>query len=425
MSGAASPARHEAHRILVALEGPGPGLAERLAEGRVERLDVRERALLHELLLGSLRRRGRLDQALRPLLDRPLARLDAETLAALRLGAHQVLHLRIPDRAAVSESVALLRGAKGGGLVNAVLRRLCREGPPPAPDPVHEPEAWLATEGSLPEWLSRRWIRALGPEGAVARARALAEEPGTFFRFHPRRDGEARARAEGIEFETTPVPECLRLVAGRLNPLVEAGLVYVHDLGSQLVARLAIGPGRLLDACAAPGGKALLLADQTGHAVVAADVSLRRLDHLVRLARRWGAPLRCLAADARRPPFGAAFDAVLADVPCSGLGTLARHPDIRWRLREDDIPRQAARQRAILTATAAVTRPGARLVYATCSLEPEENDAVIRDFLAAHPEWHPEAPPAWAASFADGDLVRVLPERHGSDGFVAGVLRRG
>jgi 16S rRNA (cytosine967-C5)-methyltransferase len=419
----ATPARQLAHRILVELASRGPTLAEQLARPAVERLEPRERALLHELVLGSLRQRGRLDHALMPLVSRPLDQMDPATREALRLGAHQVLHLRVPDRAAVSESVSLLQGARGAGLVNAVLRRLCREGPRPAPDPVGDTAGWLRSEGSLPEWLASRWLTRLGADRAVARARALASPPETFFRYNPRCDSQALADEHGIHAESTAVPGCWRLTSGRLTELARAGKVYVQDIGSQLVAQLAAGPGRVLDACAAPGGKALLLSDATA-GVVAVDASPRRLRQLTVIARGWGADLRCLVADARRPPFGRSFDAVLLDAPCTGLGTLARHPDIRWRLQPEDVARHAHRQRQLLDATADLVRSGGRLVYATCSLEPEETGDVVEPFLERNPGWTTQRPPDWASRFTDADGVRVVPERDGSDGFFATILRR-
>jgi 16S rRNA (cytosine967-C5)-methyltransferase len=159
--------------------------------------------------------------------------------------------------------------------------------------------------------------------------------------------------------------------------------------------------------------------------VIAAEASRRRLAALVRLASRWGATnVLPLAGDARRPPFSTTFDAVLLDAPCSGLGTLARNPDARWRLAPDDLGRHAARQAALLESLARLVRPGGRLVYATCSLEPEENDGVVRPFLAAHPEFETEGLPPWALPFGDRALVRVDPSRLRTDAFFVARLRR-
>jgi 16S rRNA (cytosine967-C5)-methyltransferase len=194
-----------------------------------------------------------------------------------------------------------------------------------------------------------------------------------------------------------------------------------------MVAHLAASDGLVLDACAAPGGKALLMADLGGPGtrVIAVEASRRRLATLGRLRSRWGATnVSVLAADALRPPFDVAFDSVLLDAPCSGLGTLARNPDARWRLVPADVDRHAVRQRALLESVAALVRPGGRLVYATCSTEPEENQDVLAPFLERHPEFVGESLPSWAEPFRGGDFVRVDTARHAVDGFFAARLRR-
>jgi 16S rRNA (cytosine967-C5)-methyltransferase len=425
-----SPARLLAFRILSETERGGALLAERMAAHDVEALDRRERAFLHELVLGTLRSRGRLDHALARASARPLAELDEPTRNALRLGAYQVLRLRVPDRAAVSESVDLVRAAapKAAGFVNAVLRRLAREGAPKEPDPVAAPREWLTTIGSLPEWLADRWLARLGPAGAVARARAFEEIPPTVVRLNPRiADGAARVAAGGIVLEPLRVPGAWKATGEAPHALVAAGVLYVQDQGSQMIAHLAARAGRVLDACAAPGGKSTLLADLGGASVcvIAADVSRPRVRPLALLARRWGADtVHVLAADARRPPFARAFDSVLLDAPCSGLGTLGRNPDVRWRARPADLARHAERQREMLDAAAALVGPEGTLVYAACSLEPEENEGVVSPFLEARPEFRAETLPDWAAPFASGPFARTLPERDFGDGFFAARLAR-
>jgi 16S rRNA (cytosine967-C5)-methyltransferase len=410
----------------------GPRLAERLAARDVQALDPRDRAFLHELVMGTLRRRGALDGAITRLLDKPFAKLPPATRDVLRLGAYQVLHLRVPDRAAVAESVELARqeAPRTTGLVNAVLRRLSREGAARAPDPDREPVAWLTSEGSLPPWLADRWVRRLGAAAAVARARAFLEEPPTAFRFNPRvPDVEARVIAAGVEPRRLPVPGAWEAdAAARLIPLAADGAVYLQDQASQLVAHLAAGHGVRLDACAAPGGKALLMADLAGAQgrVVAADASARRLKTMAGAVSAWGAEnLRLAGADGLRPPFRPAFDAVLLDAPCSGLGTLGRHPDIRWRARPEDIPRHAARQQRLLDALSALVRPGGRLVYSVCSAEPEEGPAVLETFLGGRSDLIPATLPAWAAPFGAGPGVcATRPETHGGDAFFVAALDR-
>jgi 16S rRNA (cytosine967-C5)-methyltransferase len=193
-----------------------------------------------------------------------------------------------------------------------------------------------------------------------------------------------------------------------------------------MVALLASAEGVMLDACAAPGGKALLLGDEGARgSVVAAEGSKHRARTLMKLIRRWGARnVHALCADVLRPPFRRRFDSVLLDAPCSGLGTLARHPDIRWRASAADLARQAERQREMIEAAAALVIEGGKLVYATCSSEPEENEGVVDAFLIRHPEFVPEPLPSWTSPFADGLFARTTPERDSGDAFFAAALRR-
>jgi 16S rRNA (cytosine967-C5)-methyltransferase len=424
----ATTARRIALEVLLDADGPGGTLADRLAAGDAESLDTRDRAFLHELVLGTLRRRGALDAALAPLLTTSLDRLDPPVRAALRLGAHQILNLRVPDRAAVSESVESVRerAPRATGLVNAVLRRLVREGAPPERDPRADPMGWLTSAGSLPAWLAERWVARIGADVAVARARAFLADPPAVYRLNPRRP-EAAERAAVLEPAPLVVPGAWRARAGRPADLAAEGLIHLQDEGSQLVAHLAARPGRFLDACAAPGGKAMLVGDRLGAdvRVVAAERSLTRLRTLEALRLRWGASnVHAIGSDALRPPFATTFDAVLLDAPCSGLGTIGRHPDIRWRVGPADLERQAKRQRALLASVAALVGRGGRLVYATCSSEPEENEDVVVSFMAEHPEFHVAPLPDWAAGFADGPFARTRPEDRGGDAFFAAVLER-
>lgn len=405
-------------------------LGDLLAEAPIERLDPQARGFLHELVLGTLRHRGALDHALAAASSRPLAEMDQAVLNALRLGAYQLLRMRVPDHAAVSESVDLVRAAnpRAAGFANAVLRGIGRTGPPPAPDPQSDPLGWLTTIGSLPRWIAERWIRQEGAETAVARAQALLEPAPSTYRLNPRRPEAAdRVREAGLEPTALPLADAWTATAGRPVDLARDGLLYLQDLGSQLVARLAAASGQVLDACAAPGGKSLLLADAEPNAhVTALELAPRRLRTMASLVERWGAPgVRLVGGDALRPPFRAGrFDSVLLDAPCSGLGTLGRNPDLRWRTTEANITRQAERQRRLIRAVSDLVRPGGRLVYSACTLEPEETHGVVEAFLKERRDFARVEPPAWANAFADGPWLRVRPERHPGDGFFAALLAR-
>jgi 16S rRNA (cytosine967-C5)-methyltransferase len=425
----ATAARQSAFRVLLDTGRGGPTLADRLASQDIDELAARDRALLHELVLGTLRRRAALDFACARLLDRPFSGLEPPVKAALRLGAYQLLHMRVPARAAVFESVELARQSapRAAGLVNAVLRRLAREGPPPFPDAEADTLGWITTVGSLPRWLAKRWLARLGPSTAVARARALLDPPPSVFRFNPRRlDAEQRARAAGLEPRPLTVPGAWT-AEGRMAALAAEGVVYLQDQGSQMAAHLAAVGTLVLDACAAPGGKTTLLADLMGGAglVVGAEASPPRLQRMAGLVERWGATtVRLVGADARQPPFRRFFDSVLLDAPCTGLGTLARHPDIRWRTAAGDLLRHARRQQELLESVARLVRPGGRLVYSVCSAEPEEGEQIVESFLEGHPEFALAPLPDWAAPFADRGCARTRPEAHGGDAFFAAPLRR-
>lgn len=425
-----APVRRLAVDILSSVTRGGPTLAERLAHSDVEALPPRDRAFLHELVLGTLRMRGGLDHALKACLDAPLGSLDSRLRTILRMGAYQLLHLRVPARAAVFESVELARqiAPRVAGLVNAVLRRLSREGPPEFPEPKRDPLAWLTTEGSLPAWLAKRWIDHLGPDRAVLRARSFLEAPPLVFRLNPRMpDAWDKVTAAGLEPRPLPVPGAWLGQRVPIQPLLREAVLYLQDQGSQLVAHLAATPGILLDACASPGGKTTLLADLLDDKgwVVAADASVRRVRLLNGLVARWGCRnVRVVAADAHRPPFREGFHSILLDAPCTGLGTLGRHPDIRWRSRAEDLQRQSHRQGALLASLAKLVKKGGRLVYATCSSEPEENDEVVRHFLASHSEFVLAPLPPWAGVFASGDFARTNPERDRGDAFSGAILER-
>jgi 16S rRNA (cytosine967-C5)-methyltransferase len=423
-----TPARRLAHDLLRSVALGKRTLGDLLADARVEALDPVDRGFLHELVLGTLRHRGALDHALAAASNRPLDQTEPAVLDALRLGAYQLLRLRVPDHAAVSETVELVRAVfpPAAGFANAVLRRLGREGAPATPDADKDPFGWLTTVGSLPVWLAERWLARDGAATTVARARVFLEPSPSTFRLNPRRP-EAAESVRTLEAQPLPWPDAGTATAGRPIELAREGLIYMQDLGSQLVARLAAAPGRVLDACAAPGGKSLLMADlHTDAHVAALELSYRRLRTMAALAARWGAGnVTPVGGDARRPPFASRrFDAVLLDAPCSGLGTLGRNPDLRWRSSAADVVRHAERQRRLLASISTLVRPGGRLVYSACTLEPEETSEVVAAFLESNAEFTVAETPSWALPFAEEDGFRVRPERDAGDGFFAAVLRR-
>ncbi|HEU4385750.1 MAG TPA: transcription antitermination factor NusB [Anaeromyxobacteraceae bacterium] len=403
-------------------------------------LDPREAGLATELVYGTLRRAMALDAALALCSRRPLAEVDAAARVALRLGAYQLLFLRTPAHAAVGESVALARQVDHGraaGFVNAVLRALAREPRLPEPPPLgRDPAGHVAAAESLPRWLAEEWVAWLGPEEALSLARAT-NQPAPLVLRSPRRDELlVRLRAAGLEAApVTRAPSGLALGSGSVQAVTRAagGLPFqVQDEGAQLATLfaaldLAGRRARVLDACAAPGGKAFHLAELLGPGseVVAVEIHPRKAEALRREAAARGPGVQVVCADASRPLPGlepASFDAVLVDAPCAGLGTLRRHPELKLRRRAEDLPRFAALQAGILENALHYARPGAAVTYAVCSLSRAEGPRLAAAFLG---KGHRRAPPPAGfpgdALTLEGDLL-LLSHRHGTDGFYAARL---
>ena len=418
--------RREAYRILRRVE-EGGAYASILLEERARSIsDPRDIALLTEIVLGVLRRRAALDHAIGQVLaSRSLDTIDPPVLAALRIGAYSLLHLdRVPDFAAVDTAVDLARegGAKGAaGYVNGVLRALARRGRellPAAPEVGDVPG--LALHLSHPVWWTERVVERLGWERAGALLAANNEPaPPVLAPVVP--DLAARLVAEGVT--TQPgrfLPDALHVVSGvpQATRAFREGAFWMQDEASQLVPRLfsdPIGP-RIADLCAAPGGKTLALAARlaAGGFVLAGDRSLKRLGRLVRNLARVQIPgVQPVAIDllAESLALSGPFDDVLLDAPCSGTGTLRRHPEIRWRLRPSDIEQLAVRQERMIDQAATLVRPGGRLVYSVCSIEPEEGPRVVERFVGRHPE------------FRRGETLDTAGEA-GIDGFFAALLLR-
>ena len=390
-----------------------------------------DRRLAHELAAGVLRQRAGLDERLEPLTARGWAAVPPTLQNILRLGAYQLTALdRVPPHAAVSTSVSLAReagGARAGGFVNAMLRRLGRQAPRKQKGfgPLD-----LAARHSHPEWLVRRWLDRFGPEDTDRLLRWNNAKPALVLQ-PARASGDTITRrlvAAGIRVTPAPWGAGLTVKASRPDriPGYAEGDFMVQDPAQSLVAWFAAMPpaGLVYDACAAPGGKAIGLA-RTGVRVLAADLSRPRVARLRENLRRAGIGRELVVvADARHAPVDHT-DAVLLDAPCLGTGTFARHPDARWRVTPDALVALAERQGELLAAAARVVRPGGWLVYATCSLEPEENELQVERFLRTHVGFRREPPDDLPPPLLTekGDLM-TLPQRDRMDGAYAARLRR-
>jgi 16S rRNA (cytosine967-C5)-methyltransferase len=342
----------------------------------------------------------------------------------------------VPAYAAIAQTVELAKrrhGVATSRLVNAVLRRLDRERADLGLAIPTDVVARLALTYSHPEWLVARWLERFGEESTERLLAANdAESPMIVRAFGVVPEQlEASLESAGVTVADAPlVPDSLVLSGGISITELGAfrqGQFFVQDPAATLVTKYAAIPAGsvVADLCAAPGGKAIELSRDAG-AVVAADRSFARLERVVANQRRLDAQnLFPIVADARMPAVRP-VDVVLLDVPCTGTGTFRRHPDARWRLKVSDIAVMAATQRTILKSAASAVKPGGLLVYSTCSLEPEENDAQIETFLSAHPDWTLEPPPVGAVSAdaLDSGFLRVLPQIHGTDGAFAARLRR-
>jgi len=443
-AGPVSQARYEALHILMRVERDR-AFADIALEHALERarLEPRDAALCTEIVYGTLRWRRHLDWRLAPHLNRPIDRLDPWVRALLRLTVYQLVFLdRVPRWAAVDEAVsaARLKSRVPGPaeFVNAVLRSFTRETQPPRLPAL--PVEAAAVRWSFPDWMAARWIVRYGPEEADRLMAALNERPPTTIRANTlrisREDLARRLRDEELA-ETDPTalaPEGLTLRRGAVGrwAAFAAGWCSVQDEASMLIARLLDPrPGELVvDACAAPGTKTGHLAqlmDNRGR-IVAVDPNAARLRLLSQATARLGVSI----VEAHVGGVGSVggrwkdrCDRALVDAPCSNLGVLRRNPDVKWKRTEADLGRLADKQRGILESAAALVKPGGRLVYATCSLEPEENDAVVAGFLAEHREWRPDPPIDFPVAADAGGVIRCLPHVHGTDGFTAVRLVRG
>ena len=435
-----TPARAIAYAVVRRVFEEG-AWADRALHGEARRhaLDARERALATQLAYGTVQRVRTLDLVIGTCARRPPEQLDPPVLAALRLGAFQLLHLdRIPAHAAVGESVELAKAdaPRGAGLVNAVLRRAARDGRPLLARLGEGTPQAAALRHSHPEWIAETWWRALGADAARALLAADNEPAETALRANALRTDPA-ALAARLPVPSHPAPDLPEglVLEGAFDAWAarewEEGLFMPQSRAAMAVSRiLAPRPGeRVLDLCAAPGGKTTHLAAlmEDRGTVVAVERHAGRAESLRRTAARMGA--RCVevrTADAAEPHEAAAYDRVLVDPPCSDLGTLASRPDARWRKAGRPEALRAV-QAAVLEAGAAALKPGGRLVYSTCTISPEENERVVEAFLARNPGWEADdlgaELPVWQHPAMPRHLL-TLPHRDRTEGFFIARLRR-
>jgi len=454
---AISPARRYAYDILIRVERDGSYASELLNAPRMDALSREDRALCHELVMSTLRWQSELDARIAKYSSQQVSRLDGEVRVALRLGAVQMCHLdRIPAHAAVHESVELVKASGKRSAVpyaNAVLRKLSANAKTPAiareagQDP-HLPTTEdmghhsreLAAEFAHPEWMVTRWIDMYGYTAARAVCAANQQAPVAALRLATN-EAEEELREAGIKLAPGALlTSARRLVSGDLahSLAFRDHHVAVQDEASQLVAAL-VGTGRrILDCCAAPGGKtAAIAARNSGSEMVAVELHEHRARALKERLRAM--PVTVITGDVTRIEFAGKFDCVLADVPCSGTGTLGANPEIKGRLRMEDLRGLQDLQVSILRAAAAALAPGGRLVYSTCSLEAEECEDVVKQVVCGPDavsvvqcegvleELRASGELAWAEprTLVRGDFLRTLPGVHPCEGFFAAVLRKG
>lgn len=454
-----APARLAAYEILWRVQTEEAYASNLLASARYDDLSSADHALAQELTLGVLRWQAQLDFFIEQFTKRKLAKLDVQVVLALRLGIYQLHFLdRIPPHAAINESVNLVKLHKkfsAAPMVNAVLRAVQRAGKTQMTtliEAIKQPLEKLSVEVSQPKWLLGKWVNRFGWEEARAMALANNNAPQTAFRFNPRVQSEAATRewfsAHNINLRPSSLaPNAAVIEAGSLSANAEPmqkGWIYLQDEASQLVAHLlandpqsAIRNPPLLDLCAAPGSKTSLLASLLPESalIVASDLHLHRLQTMRELAARLRiSNLNLVQLNATKPlPFAreTKFDFVLLDAPCSGLGTLQRHPEIKWRMTEGKINELAALQKTLLENAAAQVQVGGLLTYSVCSTEVEEGEAVVADFRARHSAFREMTrerlmelglDPAGLITATFG--ARTFTHRHGCESFFVSVLHK-
>ncbi len=437
---AASPARTAAFRILLRVEREQSFAVELLHSELLDDLSPADKNLTTEIVMGVLRWRSVLDELIAHFSFTPFRKLDLEVLTALRIGAYQIAFLtKIPSHAAVNETVELVKQGKkasAAGLANAVMRKILAQ---QKSGKRTSSQGTPAEVFAHPDWLIQKWTQQFGWDVALKICEYDQQIPETVLRLRNAADDDV-LRREGVELAPGVLMKSARhVVSGDVTAteLFHSGAIAIQDEGSQLVAAL-VGEGkRILDCCAAPGGKTSAMATRLPEAeIFAAELH----PHRARLLRQMVAQanVQVVTADALRLPFGAEFDRVLADVPCSGTGTLARNPEIKWRLKPEDLNDLRQRQIAILTAAMKHVAPGGRIVYSTCSLEMEENEQVVEAALANTADFHllpvkqellrlqREGELVWEDldQLVSGNFLRTIPGVQRCDGFFAAILEK-
>ncbi len=441
-------ARAVAFQILNEVSQTDAHSDELLRSRQVDTLTAQDRALTTTLVLGTLRWQMKLDAHIRPLLARPDARLAPAVETALRLGAYQLLCLdRIPAYAAIGESVELTKQVgetHAARMVNAVLRRLARL-PRESANQKAANAAQIADAYAHPAWMVERWTRAYGLEAAEAICK-LNQEPAAISIRLLDPNAERDLTDDGVILEQGEfLTAARRVVEGEIvrSQVSQNGRVRIQDEGSQLVAELAGCGSNILDTCAAPGGKTAILAERNPEAKITAwDISKRRLEAMRRTFAPIGEGLHLEVHDVTAMKLQPEYDLILCDVPCTGTGTIGRNPEIRFRVGEAEIARQHARQVKILSSALAGLTPQGRLLYSTCSLESEENEAVVAECLDMYPGFsagtlNDDIGALAAKGIITGDgsarlgdsalnkrFLRTIPGVHNCDGFFAALLTR-
>jgi 16S rRNA (cytosine967-C5)-methyltransferase len=442
-----SPARAAAFDILLRVEREDSYASELLHSSRCADLTTEDHGLATELVMGVLRWRSALDAVIAEVSSQSLARLDPEVLTALRLGVYQLGWLdRVPARAAIHESVELVKRARkrsAASFANAVLRRLAETAVPAGVRSelvasAAGPDA-IAAVSAHPSWLVQRWVSQFGFD--VARRICTYDQsiPVTTIRLRAASAAE-ELRGEGIQLAPGDfLGRARRVISGdvtKTRAFVE-GRIATQDEASQLVAALVGQGSRILDCCAAPGGKTWAMADRNPEAtIVAVELHAHRAELLRKrvLARN----VQVVSADVCELPVGERFDRVLVDAPCSGTGTIARNPEIKWRLTPEDLIDLPARQLSILQSAMKHVAPAGRLVYSTCSLEREEDENVIEEALRGNPSFRlkdvrfqmetlraeEELLVKDLSSLVHGSYLRTIPGVHACDGFFVAILER-